>query len=60
MASLRRQPARQRAVIVLRFYEDMSEADIAGVLRVRPGTVKSALHRGLATLRHDLETEDLG
>jgi len=43
--------ARQRATVVLRFYEDLSEADIAVALGCRPGTVKSLLHRGLAELR---------
>ena len=36
---------------MLRFYEDLSEADIAVALGCRPGTVKSLLHRGLAELR---------
>ena len=37
-------PARQRAVVVLRYYEDLSEADIAEVLGMAPGTVKSTAH----------------
>jgi RNA polymerase sigma factor (sigma-70 family) len=49
-----RLPYRQRAVLALRFYEDLSEADIARVLRCRPGTVKSSLHRGLSKLREEL------
>ena len=48
-------PHRQRAAIVLRYYEDRSEADIAELLGVRPGTVKSLLHRGLANLREVIE-----
>jgi len=44
-------PAVQRAVIVLRFYEQLSEADVARVLRCRPGTVKSRTARALAQLR---------
>ena len=41
---------RQRAVVVLRFYEDLAEADIARVLGCSVGTVKSQLARGLAGL----------
>jgi RNA polymerase sigma-70 factor (sigma-E family) len=48
-------PHRERAAIVLRYYEDRSEADIAELLGVRPGTVKSLLHRGLAHLREVIE-----
>lgn len=45
---------RQRIAIVLRFYLDLSEAEIARQMGVRPGTVKSLLSRGLATLRSRL------
>ncbi|HEX2039468.1 MAG TPA: sigma-70 family RNA polymerase sigma factor [Acidimicrobiales bacterium] len=51
---LRRLPYRQRAVLVLRYYEDLSEAEIADVLDCRPGTVKSAANRALARLREEL------
>lgn len=53
-ALLARLPPRQRAVLVLRFYEDLPEADIAAVLGCRPGTVKSLCSRGLGRLRKDL------
>lgn len=53
-AALCRLPFRQRAVLALRFYEDMSEAEIARTLDCRPGTVKSTLHRALSRLRRDL------
>jgi RNA polymerase sigma-70 factor (sigma-E family) len=46
---------RQRAVIVLRFYAGLTEAEIAQVLGCRPGTVKSLCHRGLAELRRVIE-----
>ena len=46
---------RQRAVIVLRYYEGMSEAEMAAALHMSPGTVKSSLHRGLARLQEVIE-----
>jgi RNA polymerase sigma-70 factor (sigma-E family) len=48
-------PTRQRAVIVLRYYAGMSEAEIADTLGCRPGTVKSLSHRGLAELRRVIQ-----
>jgi RNA polymerase sigma-70 factor (sigma-E family) len=44
-------PPRQRAAIVLRYYEDLHESDIADLLRCRPATVRSLVARGLETLR---------
>lgn len=51
-------PARQRAAVVLRFYDDLSEAETAAVLGCSVGTVKSSVSRGLARLRVDDHTLD--
>lgn len=53
-AALMRLPVDQRATIVLRHLEDLSEEDTAAVLGVRRGTVKSRLNRGLAALRAEM------
>ncbi|MBU7597622.1 SigE family RNA polymerase sigma factor [Streptomyces sp. P38-E01] len=50
-------PARQRAMVVLRYYEDLSEAQTAEVLGVSIGTVKSAVSRALAKLRNDAQLD---
>lgn len=54
LRSVWRLPPRRRAVVVLRFYDDLSEAQIAEVLGVRVGTVKSQLSRALEQLRGEL------
>jgi RNA polymerase sigma-70 factor (sigma-E family) len=51
--ALARLPRRQRAVLVLRFYEDLSESEIAGVLGCAGGTVRSLATRALHALRTD-------
>jgi RNA polymerase sigma-70 factor (sigma-E family) len=52
---LLRLPQRQRAAVVLRFYEDLSEAQTAAVLGCSTGTVSSLVSRGMKTLRGELE-----
>ena len=51
MAALVRLPARQRAIIVLRFFHDYTEARTAETLGISLGTVKSQTARALAALR---------
>lgn len=53
--AVRALPPRKRAVVVLRFYEDLTIDQIADVLRTRPGTVKSLLHRALKDLEKVVE-----
>lgn len=48
-----RLPQRMRAAVVLRFFEDMTEAEVAEVLGVSQGTVKSTVSRAVAKLRTD-------
>ena len=49
--------ARQRTVVVLRYYQDLTDQQIASVLGCPVGTVKSALHRAAAILRQNLGQE---
>lgn len=48
----------QRAAIVLRYYEDLSETDTAQILGVAVGTVKSMVSRGMQRLREELRDDD--
>ncbi|MBV1856461.1 SigE family RNA polymerase sigma factor [Catellatospora tritici] len=57
MASL---PRDQRAVLVLGFLDDLSDDQMAAMLRRRPATVRSLRARGLAALRRQLTTETMG
>ena len=50
LAALRRLPARQREALVLRFYLELGEAEIAEAMGISPGTVKSTTSRALAAL----------
>ena len=49
-------PRRQKTVVVLRYYEDLTEAEIAAVLGCRPGTVKSLVARALTRMRKELDS----
>ena len=53
--ALDRLSSKRRTALVLRFYAQMSEAEIAEAMGVRPGTVKSLVSRGLADLRKVIE-----
>lgn len=55
-AALRALPARQRTAVVLRYYEDLSEAETARAMGCSVGTVKSTTARGLLALRALLES----
>ena len=50
-------PARQRAAIVLRYFDDLATADVARVLGCRLGTARSLISRGLASLRQALPSD---
>lgn len=54
LAALATLPGRQREAVVLRFYLDLSEAEMADAMGVSAGSVKTHLHRGLAALSHHL------
>lgn len=55
LAALARLPRRQREVLTLRYYLDLSEAQIADALEISPGSVKAHAHRGLGALRSQVE-----
>jgi RNA polymerase sigma-70 factor (sigma-E family) len=55
--AMRQLPDRQREALALRFYLDLSEADTAAAMKVAAGSVKTHVHRGLATLARLLDEE---
>ena len=57
-AAILRLPFRQRAAIVLRYYEDLSEGQTAAVLRCSTRAVNSLVSRAMTTLRRDLAKEE--
>jgi RNA polymerase sigma-70 factor (sigma-E family) len=58
LAALRKLTGRQREAIVLRYYADLSEAEIAAAMSISRGAVKSHTARGMAALRAELEQQD--
>ena len=56
-AAIRRLPARQRTVLVLRYHQDVPEQEVARLLRIPVGTVKSLSSRAMTRLRQDLERQ---
>ena len=59
LEALQSLPRRQREVLALRYYLDLSEAEIADALGIRPGSVKTHASRGAAALRDLLDGADL-
>ncbi|MEJ7742154.1 MAG: sigma-70 family RNA polymerase sigma factor [Nocardioidaceae bacterium] len=57
LAALHVLPRRQREVLVLRYYSDLAEADIADALGISRGAVKSHASRGISALRMTLEDQ---
>ncbi|MEO9152825.1 MAG: SigE family RNA polymerase sigma factor [Lapillicoccus sp.] len=55
LAAVRGLPQRQREVLVLRYWSNLSESEIAETLGISAGTVKSSASRGIASLRSGLE-----
>jgi RNA polymerase sigma-70 factor (sigma-E family) len=54
MQAIRRLPSRQREVLILRFYLEEPEAEIARIMGIRQGTVRSTTHRALVALGREL------
>jgi RNA polymerase sigma-70 factor (sigma-E family) len=59
-SAIRRLPARRRACLVLRYFEDLSERETAELLGCSVGTIKSQTNRALARLKQELGDEDRG
>ena len=60
IATLRKLPGRQREAIVLRYYADLSEAEVAAAMGISCGAVKSHTARAMAALRADLGRDSRG
>jgi RNA polymerase sigma factor (sigma-70 family) len=57
IAALRSLPARQREAVMLRYYLDLSEEEVASAMKISRGAVKSHTARAKAALRSALELE---
>jgi RNA polymerase sigma-70 factor (sigma-E family) len=57
-AALVQLPARQRAILVLRYYEDLSEDEICRALSISPGTVRSQTYKARQTLRQVMSADE--
>jgi RNA polymerase sigma-70 factor (ECF subfamily) len=57
-AALIQLPGRQRAILVLRYYEDLSEAEICQALSISPGTVRSQTYKARQTLRQVMSADE--
>lgn len=53
-------PPHQRSALVLRYYEGFDDNEIASMLSCRPATVRSHVHRGIATIRKVLNGREIG
>jgi RNA polymerase sigma-70 factor (sigma-E family) len=57
---IRQLPERQRAALVLRYFDDLTDREVARAMGCRPGTARSLISRGLATVRATLSAAQLG
>jgi len=58
LRALRRLPRRQREALVLRYYLELDDEEVARAMGIRPGTVRSTMVRALAALANGLGEED--
>lgn len=55
LAALAQLPARQREAVALRYYQGLTDQQVAEAMGISPGSVKTHLHRAVSALAHDLE-----
>ena len=58
-AAIEHLPARQREVVLLRVFEELSVADTARAMGCRPGTVKALLHKAMASMRQVMANREI-